>query len=143
LPQLEAVQTSPWRFTGPTFLVLSMASWVTGVKGDWHHKAVDLASLTCLASLADFVGVVLPVSFSPTEVATGGGVAATGGAVASALEVTGGGGGGLLCGELEDGIPPGVQPVQVVLPVSRYAPMDVGRVGKDVLLQLPELRPDL
>jgi hypothetical protein len=60
LPQLEAVQTSPWRFTGPTFLVLSMASWVTGVKGDWHHKAVDLASLTCLASLADFVGVVLP-----------------------------------------------------------------------------------
>jgi hypothetical protein len=58
LPQLEAVQTSPRRLTGQTFLVLSMASCVTGVKGDRHQKSVDLANLTCLASL-------VLVSFSP------------------------------------------------------------------------------
>jgi hypothetical protein len=63
LPQFEAVQTSPRRFSGQTFLSLSLASCVTGVKGDKHHRSVDLASLTRLAS---FDMSFSPVPFSPT-----------------------------------------------------------------------------
>jgi hypothetical protein len=57
-PQLSAVQTSPWSFTGHTFLCLclslSLASCDSGTYGETHHRFVDLASFTNLASLADF-----------------------------------------------------------------------------------------
>jgi hypothetical protein len=44
----------PRRFTGQTFLCLAMASCDSGTNGDRHHKSVDLAILTSLASLANF-----------------------------------------------------------------------------------------
>jgi hypothetical protein len=57
LLQLVAMQTSPQRLTGQTFLCLSLASCVSRVKGKKHHRAVYLDSLTCLASLADFASL--------------------------------------------------------------------------------------
>jgi hypothetical protein len=44
----------PRRFTGQTFLCLSLASCDSGTYGDRHHCSVDLASLTNLASLSHF-----------------------------------------------------------------------------------------
>jgi hypothetical protein len=54
LPLLLAVQTSPWRFTGQTFLCLSLATCDSGTYADRHHRTLDLFSSTTLASLANF-----------------------------------------------------------------------------------------
>jgi hypothetical protein len=80
----------PRRFTGQTFLCLSLASCDSGTYGDRHHRSVDFASMTNLASLADFalleVALTLP---SLTEVALA--VLTTPFTLSSPLEVLQGG----------------------------------------------------
>jgi hypothetical protein len=51
----------PQRFTGQTFLCLSLASCEIGTHGDRHHRSVDLAILT---SLADFASLEVALTLS-------------------------------------------------------------------------------
>jgi hypothetical protein len=58
----------PRRFTGQTFLCiclsLSLASCDSGTYGDRHHRFVDLASFTNLASLADFASLEVALTLT-------------------------------------------------------------------------------
>jgi hypothetical protein len=65
LLQLLAVETSPRRFTGQTFLCLALATCVIWTNGNSHHRSVDLAILTSLASLADFALLEVALALAP------------------------------------------------------------------------------